>query len=642
MPGMAVAHETLEQLRTAGLAEIDPEIAELLGKELERERNQIELIASENFTWPSVFEAVGSVPTNKYAEGYPGKRYYGGCEVVDEIEQTAIDRAKALFGAEHANVQPHAGAQTNMAVYMAALQPGDTILSLELSHGGHLTHGLKVNFSGRLYAIAHYGVSRETNMVDYDDVLELAREHKPKLIVCGGSAYPRTVETDKFREIADEVDALLLCDMAHFAGLVAAGLHPNPVEHCDFVTSTTHKTLAGPRAGFILCREEHAQAVDRAVFPGMQGGPLMHTIAAKAACFKIAATEAFRDYQSQVRANADMLAATLQEKGLNVLTGGTDTHLLQLDLRGTEWTGKAAEERLDEVKLTVNRNTVPFDEQPPTIASGVRIGTPAATMRGFDEADFREVGEIIGERARRVAGPRRARRSQRSALRQAAALPGVPRLHDIRRVSQVVHVDHPLVRHKLSYLRDRRTSTGDFRRLVKELTSLLTYEATKDLPTETVRVETPLEWTEVQRVSGKKLAVCPVLRAGVGMLDGFLELVSGARVGFVGLFRDEETLEPVEYYVKLPSDLGVRDAIVLDPMLATGNSLAAAITAIKKGGARSVSVICLVSAPQGIERVQAEHPDVVIYTAAIDRELNDRGYIVPGLGDAGDRLYGTK
>ena len=246
---MAVAHETLEQLRTAGIAEIDPEIAALLGKELERQRSQIELIASENFTWPSVFEAVGSVPTNKYAEGYPGKRYYGGCEVVDEIEQTAIDRAKALFGAEHANVQPHAGAQTNMAVYMAVLQPGDTILSLELSHGGHLTHGLKVNFSGRLYTIAHYGVSRETNMVDYDDVLELAREHKPKLIVCGGSAYPRTVETDKFREIADEVDALLLCDMAHFAGLVAAGLHPNPVEHCDFVTSTTHKTLAGPRAG---------------------------------------------------------------------------------------------------------------------------------------------------------------------------------------------------------------------------------------------------------------------------------------------------------------------------------------------------------------------------------------------------------
>ena len=397
MLGMAVAQETLEQLRRAGLAELDPEIAGLLGKELERQRGQIELIASENFTWPSVFEAVGSVPTNKYAEGYPGRRYYGGCEIVDEIETIAIDRAKELFGAEHANVQPHAGAQTNMAVYMAVLKPGDTILSLELAHGGHLTHGLKVNFSGRLYTIAHYGVSRETNVVDYDEVLALAKEHRPRLIVCGGSAYPRTVEADRFRQIADEVGAMLLCDMAHFAGLVAAGLHPSPVPHCDFVTSTTHKTLAGPRAGFILCREEHAQAVDRAVFPGMQGGPLMHTIAAKAACFRIASTEAFRDYQRQVRANADTLAETVQEGGIDVLTGGTDTHLLQLDLRSTQWTGKDAEERLHEVALTVNRNTVPFDERPPTVASGIRLGTPAATMRGFDEDDFREVGRIIVE-----------------------------------------------------------------------------------------------------------------------------------------------------------------------------------------------------------------------------------------------------
>src|SRR6266699_1447702 len=273
---MAVAEQTFQYLRTAGLTDVDPEIAELLGRELERERNQIELIASENFTWPSVFEAVGSVPTNKYAEGYPGRRYYGGCEVVDEIEQTAIDRAKELFGAEHANVQPHAGAQTNMAVYFAACEPGDTIL------------------------------------VDYDEILALAKQHKPKLIVCGGSAYPRTVEADRFREIADEVGALLLCDMAHFAGLVAADLHPNPVPHCDFVTSTTHKTLSGPRAGFILCKEEHARAIDRAVFPGMQGGPLCHVIAAKASCFKIAASEAFRDYQGQVRANADTLAETLQ------------------------------------------------------------------------------------------------------------------------------------------------------------------------------------------------------------------------------------------------------------------------------------------------------------------------------------------
>jgi glycine hydroxymethyltransferase len=394
---MAVAQQTFQQLTTAGLDQLDPEIADLLGREIERQRNQIELIASENFTWPAIMEAIGSTPTNKYAEGYPGKRYYGGCEVVDEIEQLAIDRAKELFGADHANVQPHAGAQTNMAVYMAALKPGDTILSLELAHGGHLTHGLKVNFSGRLYTIAHYGVSPETNVVDYDEVLEKARHARPRLIVCGGSAYPRTVDTAKFREIADDVGALLLCDMAHFAGLVAAGLHPNPVEHCDFVTSTTHKTLAGPRSGFILCTAEHAQAVDRAVFPGMQGGPLEHTIAAKATCFKIAATEAFRDYQSQIRRNADTLSDTLMGGGLDVLTGGTDTHLLQLDLRSTDWTGKDAEERLHEVKLTVNRNTVPFDERPPTVASGIRIGTPAATMRGMDDGDFREIGRIIGE-----------------------------------------------------------------------------------------------------------------------------------------------------------------------------------------------------------------------------------------------------
>ena len=387
--------ETALDLHHARLAEVDPEIAELIGRELERQRGQVELIASENFTWPCILEAVSNVATNKYAEGYPGRRYYGGCEVVDEIEQLAIDRAKDLFGAEHANVQPHAGAQTNMAVYSAVLEPGDTILSLRLDHGGHLTHGLKVNFSGRLYSIVHYGVSRETMMVDYDEILELAKEHRPSLIVCGGSAYPRTVEADRFREIADEVGAYLLCDMAHFSGLVAAGLHPNPVPHCDFVSSTTHKTLAGPRSGFVLCREEHAQALDRAVFPGMQGGPMEQVIAAKATCFRIAGSPAFRDYQTQIRANADALAAELQAGGLDVLTGGTDTHLLQVDLRASEWTGKDAEERLAEVDITANRNTVPFDERPPTVASGVRMGTPACTMRGFDADDFREVGQIV-------------------------------------------------------------------------------------------------------------------------------------------------------------------------------------------------------------------------------------------------------
>src|SRR5512144_1539094 len=373
----------------------DPQVWHAIEAEKRRQQSGLEMIASENYTSPAVLACQGSVLTNKYAEGYPGRRYYGGCEFVDEIEQLAIDRAKALFGAEHANVQPHAGAQANMAVYLGLLEPGDTVLSLRLDHGGHLTHGLKVNFSGRLYSIVHYGVSRETYTVDYDEILELAKEHRPRLIVCGGSAYPRTVEADKFREIADEVGALLLCDMAHFAGLVAAGLHPNAVPHCDFVSSTSHKTLAGPRSGFVLCREEHAQALDRAVFPGMQGGPMEHVIAAKATCFRIAATPAFREYQAQIRANADALAEELQAGGLDVLTGGTDTHLLQLDLRNSEWTGAAAEERLAEVNITVNRNTVPFDERPPTVASGIRVGTPACTLRGFDEKDFREVGRIV-------------------------------------------------------------------------------------------------------------------------------------------------------------------------------------------------------------------------------------------------------
>jgi glycine hydroxymethyltransferase len=394
---VAVAQQTFQELREALLADVDRDVAELLGRELERQRGQIELIASENFTWPSVFEAQASVPTNKYAEGYPGRRYYGGCEVADEIEQLAIDRAKALFGAEHANVQPHAGAQTNMAVYFSCLEPGDTLLAMRLDHGGHLTHGLKVNFSGRLYNVASYGVDRETNLIDFDEVRRVAQESRPKLIVCGGSAYPRRIEAERFREIADEVGARLLCDMAHFAGLVAAGLHPNPTHHCDYVTSTTHKTLAGPRSGFVLCKEEYARDIDRAVFPGMQGGPLLHTIAAKATCFKVAASEGFRAYQAQIRANADALADSLLDGGLELLTGGTDTHLLQVDLRRSEWTGRDAEERLHEVKITANRNTVPFDERPPTVASGLRLGTPAVTMRGFEEEDLREVGAIIGE-----------------------------------------------------------------------------------------------------------------------------------------------------------------------------------------------------------------------------------------------------
>jgi glycine hydroxymethyltransferase len=394
---VATAEETLEALRAVGLAEADADVAGLIDRELKRQREQLELIASENFTWPAVLEAVGSVLTNKYAEGYPGRRYYGGCEWVDEVEQLAIDRAKSLFGAEHANVQPHAGGPANQAAYYALLEPGDPILGLRLDHGGHLTHGLKVNFSGRLYDVHAYGVRREDSLIDFDEMERLAKEYRPRLIVAGASAYPRVIEADRFRAIADEVGALLMVDMAHFAGLVAAGIHPNPVEHADVVTSTTHKTLAGPRSGLVLSREQHATAIDKAVFPGLQGGPLCHVVAAKAVCFKLAATEGFRAYQRQIVANAKALAATLIDGGLELLTGGTDIHLIQLDLRGTQWSGRDAEERLHDVAITVNRNTVPYDERPPTIASGVRIGTPAATMRGFTEDDMREVGAIILE-----------------------------------------------------------------------------------------------------------------------------------------------------------------------------------------------------------------------------------------------------
>jgi glycine hydroxymethyltransferase len=392
---VATAEQTFEHLRAAGLDDLDPDVAGLIDRELGRQRDQLELIASENFTWPAVLEAASSVLTNKYAEGYPGKRYYGGCEWVDEIEQLAIDRAKALFGADHANVQPHAGGPANLAAYFAMLEPGDPILGLRLDHGGHLTHGLKVNFSGRLYDVHSYGVRREDSTIDFDEVERLAHQHRPRLIVAGASAYPRVIDAARFRAIADDVGARLMVDMAHFSGLVAAGLHPNPVEHADVVTSTTHKTLAGPRSGLVLAREEHAAAVDKAVFPGLQGGPLCHIVAAKAVCFKLAGTEAFREYQSRILANAKALAGTLMDGGQKLLTDGTDNHLLQIDLRPTQWTGREAEERLHEVAITVNRNTVPFDERPPTIASGVRIGTPAATMRGFTEDDMREVGTII-------------------------------------------------------------------------------------------------------------------------------------------------------------------------------------------------------------------------------------------------------
>ena len=384
-----------DSFQSAPLSEVDPEIARVLERELARQQSTLEMIASENFVPRAVLEATGSVLTNKYAEGYPGRRYYGGCEEVDVAEQLAIDRAKELFGAEHANVQPHAGAQANNAAYMALIEPGDTIMGMALDHGGHLTHGMKLNVSGKLYEVVAYHVRREDLRVDMDEVARLAEEHRPKVIGAGWSAYSRQLDFALFKEIADSVGAKLMVDMAHFAGLVAAGEHPNPVEHADIVTTTIHKTLSGPRSGMILCREELAKDVDRSVFPGQQGGPLMHVIAAKAVALGIAQTEPFRARQRQTIANAQAFAEELQSGGVDVLTGGTDVHLVLVDLTPTGLDGKTAETRLEEVGITVNRNAIPFDERPPMNPSGLRIGTPALTTRGLVEDDMREIAQVI-------------------------------------------------------------------------------------------------------------------------------------------------------------------------------------------------------------------------------------------------------
>jgi glycine hydroxymethyltransferase len=379
------------------LAHVDHEIFMAIENEDRRQHENLELIASENYTSAAVREAMSSVLTNKYAEGYPGKRYYGGCEFVDVAESLAIARVKKLFGAAHANVQAHAGAQANMAVFMAVLEPGDTVLGMSLAHGGHLTHGTKVSFSGKLYNAIAYGVRRDTELIDYDEMRALAREHKPKLIIAGASAYPRTMDYEPFREIADEVGAVLMVDMAHIAGLVAVGLHPSPVPLAEFVTSTTHKTLRGPRGGFVLTDEAHAAALDKSIFPGIQGGPLMHTIAAKAVGFLEALQPEFKTYQQQVLVNAQAMGEELQRAGARLVAGGTDTHLLLVDLSPKNLTGKAVETYLDEISVTVNKNAIPFDTQKPMVTSGIRIGSPAITSRGFDEAHAREVGKIIGE-----------------------------------------------------------------------------------------------------------------------------------------------------------------------------------------------------------------------------------------------------
>src|SRR5678815_4119141 len=382
---------------TQNISNADPIISEAIDDEVRRQTNGLELIASENFVSEAVLQAMGTVFTNKYAEGYPGKRYYGGCEFADVVEQAAIDRAKQMFGAEHANVQPHSGAQANMAVLMTALEHGDQILGMNLSHGGHLTHGHPLNFSGINYKVADYGVNRETEQIDYDELQRLAEEHKPKLLICGASAYPRTIDFERIGEIARAVGAKVMADIAHIAGLVAVGLHPSPIPHCEFVTTTTHKTLRGPRGGLILCREEFAKDLDRSVFPGVQGGPLVHIIAAKAVSFGEALQADFKAYQQQIVDNARVLAETLSEAGLRLVSGGTDNHLLLVDvfMDGKGITGKAAEKALEAVDITVNKNTIPFDTNKPFVASGVRIGTPALTTRGMKEPEMKQIGQMI-------------------------------------------------------------------------------------------------------------------------------------------------------------------------------------------------------------------------------------------------------
>ena len=377
------------------LEQIDPEVFSAIQKETDRLEQNLELIASENVVSEAVLEAQGCVMTNKYAEGYPGKRYYGGCQFVDEVESLAIARAKELFGADHANVQPHSGTQANMTVYLAVLKPGDSYLGMNLAHGGHLSMGSPVNFSGMLYRVIPYGVSEQTETIDYDELERLATEHRPKLIVAGASAYPRIIDYARFRKIADGIGAMLMVDMAHIAGLVAAGLHPSPVPHADFVTTTTHKTLRGPRGGMVLCRAEHAKTIDSKVFPGMQGGPLMHVIAAKAVALKEALSPDFKSYQQQIVKNAQALAQALMSQGFRLTSGGTDNHLMLVDLRKSELTGKVAQEALDKARITVNKNAVPFDTRSPFITSGIRLGTPAVTTRGMKEQEMEQIGDFI-------------------------------------------------------------------------------------------------------------------------------------------------------------------------------------------------------------------------------------------------------
>ena len=418
------------------LEHVDPEIYNAIHAELRRQHDHLELIASENFTSPAVLEAQGSVLTNKYAEGYPGARWYGGCQYVDVVEQLAIDRVKALFGAEHANVQPHSGTEANIAVLYATLQPGDKILAMSLAHGGHLSHGHPKNFSGRYFTIVPYGVNKQTEQIDYAEIEALAVAHKPKMILAGYSAYPRVLDFARFRAIADAVGAILLVDMAHFAGLVAAGVYPNPTPHADLVTSTTHKTLRGPRGGFILCRQRYAKAIDSAIFPGVQGGPLMHVIAAKAVCFHEAATPEFKAYQQQTAANAKVLARSLEQRGFRIVSGGTDNHLMLVDLTPKSLTGKDAQDTLDQARITVNKNAIPFDPLPPGKASGIRLGTPAVTTRGMKEPEMERIAELIDQALSGAKDPAALEPVRRSVAELTERFPLYPELRERREAAR--------------------------------------------------------------------------------------------------------------------------------------------------------------------------------------------------------------
>ena len=620
----------------------DTQLFESVERELNRQRNNIELIASENFVSEEVLQLAGSVLTNKYAEGYPAKRYYGGCQFVDEVEELARQRICEIYGAEHANVQPHSGAQANTAVYLALLQHGDKVLGMSLADGGHLTHGHPLNFSGINYEFYSYGVSKETETIDYEAYKKQVEEIKPKLVVAGASAYSRTIDFEFMAKVAHDNGALFMVDMAHIAGLVAAGVHPSPFPYADIVTTTTHKTLRGPRGGVIMCKKEFAADIDRAVFPGMQGGPLMHIIAAKAQCFYEVQQPEFKDYAKQIIKNAKAMEKVFKEEGFRLVAGGTDNHLLLVDVKAScGISGKKAQRLLDEINITANKNAIPFDTEKPFKASGIRIGTPAMTTKGFKEEDFEEVARII---AYRLKNEETDEIKEECLKRVAKLTEKVTMYSNIKYIYEanmsVTILDHALIQHKLTIMRDKNTSTYIFKQNLDEIAKLMAFEVTRNVSLKDKAIETPV-CSMVGKEMDQQIILAPILRAGIGLVDGFRDIIPTAKVGHIGMERDEETLIPREYYAKFPKGLEDALVIVLDPMLATGGSANMAIENIKQRGARKIKLVCLVGAPEGVKAIQEVHPDVDITLAALDEKLNEHGYIVPGLGDAGDRLFGT-